>query len=74
MVNHPEMADVLDEVLRTLTHADVIEPDPRAGRQRYYRRRTGSLWLRVVTAFAGESDRFVTAFEQSNPPRGRRVS
>lgn len=69
-VNHPELTDDLDDVLRTMTAAEAIEPDPRPGRQRYYRQRQGSRWLRVVTVFAGEFDRFVTAFEQSNPPSG----
>lgn len=73
MVNHPEMADELNEVLRAMTDADLIEPDPRPGRQRYYRQLTTTHWMRAVTAFAGESVGFVTAFVQWNRPRGMRV-
>ena len=72
---HPELADALDEVIDALEHADVIESDPRPGRQRYYRRLvpSGGVWLRVATEFAGPRDRLVTAFEQTQVPHGRRV-
>ena len=44
------------------------EPDPRPGRERYFGRRGPQEWLRVVTEFAGDIDRVVTAFPQSTDP------
>ena len=73
MRGHPELTDSLDEVIETLKNADVIEADPRPGRQRYYRRLvpSGRVWLRVVTEFAGSRDLLITAFEQDTVPAGR---
>ena len=72
---HPELVEALEEVIYALENAQVIESDPRPGRQRYYLRLnpSGNLWLRVVTEFAGPRDRLVTAFEQTSVPAGRRT-
>ncbi|MCP9491263.1 MAG: hypothetical protein MSC31_15510 [Solirubrobacteraceae bacterium MAG38_C4-C5] len=44
--DHPELGDQLQQVLGTVTAPDHVEPDPRVGRRRCYRRRVGpSNWL-----------------------------
>ena len=46
--DHPELRDHLERVLGTVTAPDHAEPDPRASRRRYYRRRVGpNRWLLV---------------------------
>jgi hypothetical protein len=39
------------------------------GRERYFHRGGPLRWIRVVTELAGNVDRVVTAFPQSNDPR-----
>jgi hypothetical protein len=47
--DHPGLRAHLEHVLGTVTKPDHAEPDPRARRRRYYRRRVGpSRWLLVV--------------------------
>jgi uncharacterized protein YuzE len=49
---HPELRDHLDQVVGTVAEPDHAEPDPRAQRRSYYRRRVGpSRWLLVVVSF-----------------------
>jgi hypothetical protein len=66
--NHPKMARVLDAVMDTVRLPDHREPDPRAGRERYFRRGGPERWIRVVTEFDDDRDRVVTAFPQTNEP------
>jgi hypothetical protein len=66
---HAELADHLDDVMRTIRGPDFREADPRQGRDRYFRRAGRLGWIRVVTEFAGDVDRIITAFPQSNDPR-----
>jgi hypothetical protein len=39
--DHPELVDQLTQELGTVSAPDHVEPDPRAGRRRYNRRRVG---------------------------------
>lgn len=64
------MSEYLAETMTAVKAPDHREPDPRAGRERYFRRGGPLRWIRVVTELAGEHDRFVTAFPQSNSPTG----
>jgi hypothetical protein len=66
---HVEMTEYLAETMATIKMPQHREPDPRAGRERYFRRGGPLKWIRVVTEFIGDSDRVVTAFPQSNDPR-----
>jgi hypothetical protein len=68
---HVEMQDYLDEVMAAIMSPDHREPDVRPGRERYFRRGGPLRWIRVVTQFAGDVDRVVTAFPQSNDPASR---
>jgi hypothetical protein len=65
---HPELEGLLADVLDTIAAPDHREPDPRPGRERYFRRHAKRGWIRVVTEFGGTADRVVTAFLQENPP------
>jgi hypothetical protein len=64
------MAAHLDDVTRVIELPEFREPDPRVGRERYFGRRGPMRWLRVVTEFAGRTDRVVTAIPQDNEPDG----
>lgn len=65
---HAEMAGYLGETMNAVESPDHREPDPRAGRERYFRRGGPLIWIRVVTEFRGGADNVVTAFPQSNDP------
>jgi hypothetical protein len=67
---HPAMERCLDDLLAALEAPDLRQPDPRAGRERFFRRGGPQAWVRVVVEFAGEFDRVVTAFPQRNDPEG----
>lgn len=70
---HVEMRDNKDMLLEAIGQPDYQEPDPRAGRERYWLRCRAPFpfrWLRVVVEFAGDADRVVTAFGQDNDPEG----
>jgi hypothetical protein len=69
---HPGMADYLGEVMDAIRMPEYRENDPQVGRQRYFRQGGPEVWLRVVAEFAGNVDRVVTAFPQSNDPRSER--
>ena len=66
----PELADEADLILAVVAQPDHREPDPRPGRERFYRRDLdGRRWLRVIVDFTEEPAWVVTAFVQQNPPR-----
>jgi hypothetical protein len=67
---HAEMLGYLQETVDTIESPDHREPDQAPGRERYFRRGGPQRWIRVVIEFAGETDRLVTAFPQSNDPSG----
>jgi hypothetical protein len=71
---HPEMEDHLDDVVQTLENPDYREPDPRPGRERFFRRGGPQSWIRVVIEVDGPFDRVVTAFPQVNEPNDWRRS
>jgi len=66
---HVEMTDYVAETMTAITAPDDREPDVRPGRERYFYRGGPLRWIRVVTELAGDVDRVVTAFPQSNDPR-----
>jgi hypothetical protein len=66
---HIEMSEYLAETMSTIESPDYREPDPRAGRERYFGQGGPERWIRVVTEFDGDTDRVVTAFPQTNDPR-----
>lgn len=62
-----------DTLLAAIRQPDLQEPDPHPGRERYWLRCRAPFpfrWMRVVVEFAGDADRFVTAFGQDNDPEG----
>ena len=70
---HVETRDSQEMLLEAIRRPDYQEPDPRAGRERFWLRCSPPFpfgWLRVVVEFSGEADRFVTAFGQDNDPEG----
>lgn len=70
---HVEMRDHRDTLLEAIRRPDYQEPDPRAGRERYWLRCRAPFpfrWLRVVVEFKGDADRIITAFGQDNDPEG----
>jgi hypothetical protein len=70
VAEHEEMASHFDAVLATLRLPDYRTPDPRPGRERYYKEGVGPQnWLRVVLKFDGAVDRLVTTFGQPDDPR-----
>jgi len=66
---HVEMSEYLSETMAAIEAPDHREPDRHVGRERYFGRGGPIGWIRVVSEFAGDSDRVVTAFPQSNDPR-----
>ena len=65
---HVEMSEFLAETMTAIKTPDHREPDPRAGRGRFFRRGGPERWIRVVTEFSRDADRVVTAFPQSDDP------
>lgn len=63
------MSEHLADTIAAIRAPDHREPDPRAGRERYFARGGPLRWIRVVTELQGDVDRVVTAFPQSNDPR-----
>ena len=61
---HPEIADHLDAILHTVSDPDHRQPDPVAGRERFFRRGGPERWMRVVT----DVEQIITAFAQTNDP------
>jgi hypothetical protein len=68
---HVEMSEYLAETMNAIKTPDHREPDPRAGRERFFRKGGPEHWIRAVTEFSGDADRVVTAFPQSEDPRQR---
>jgi hypothetical protein len=69
--DHPELRAHLEHVVSTVTHPDHAEPDRRARRRRYYRRRVGpSRWLLVVVSFEQQPGRIITAVATRKDPKG----
>lgn len=66
------MVGYLKETLMTIEQPEHREPDPVVGRERMFRRGGPQRWIRVVVEVAGDGDRLVTAFPQSNDPAGPR--
>jgi hypothetical protein len=66
---HVEMSEYLAETMVAIEAPDHREPDPQAGRERYFHRGGPLRWIRVVAELSGDVDRVVTAFPQSNDPR-----
>jgi len=68
-LDHPEIADHLDEVLETVTRPDHVEPDVLPGRTRFYRRNVGpSRWLLVVVSYEQEPAGIITALANRKDP------
>jgi hypothetical protein len=68
--DHPELDPHLQETLDTVAAPDHTEPDPREGRQRFYRRGVGpSGWLLVVVSFEQEPGRIITALAVRKAPK-----
>ena len=68
---HPELARHRDAVLATVAAPDHRGPDPRQGRERYWRRGMGpTRWLMVVVDFTSVPPRVVTAYGNRKDPPG----
>jgi hypothetical protein len=70
----PELLDDLDALIQAIAKPEHREPDPRPGRERFYRRRVTDRirWVRVVVDFNREPAVVVTAFiQRKNPTRKR---
>lgn len=70
VVDHPELRDLLEQVLEVISAPDHVEPDPQADRRRYYQRSVGpSKWLMVVVSFEQEPARIITALALRKDPK-----
>jgi hypothetical protein len=68
--DHPGLRGHLEHVLATEAKPDHAEPDPRARRRRYYRRRVGpSRWLLVVVSFEQQPGRIITPVATRKDPK-----
>ena len=68
---HPEVASHREALLATVSAPDHRGPDPRPGRERYWRRGLGpSRWLMVVVDFGAVPARVVTAYGNRRDPPG----
>lgn len=68
---HPELALYQDEIILTVRSPAHRSPDPRPGRERYYRIGLGpSRWLFVVVDFNETPARIVTAYGNRKDPPG----
>jgi hypothetical protein len=71
LTQHREMAPHRDAVLQTVAAPDHRRPDPRPGRERFYRRGAGpSRWCFVVVDFTVAPARIVTALGTRRDPPG----
>jgi hypothetical protein len=70
VVDHPEVAPLIGEVLDAVAAPDHVEPDPiRRDRTRYYLHNAGpSEWLLVVVSYEQEPARIVSAFANRKDP------
>jgi hypothetical protein len=71
LAEHPELAPCRDEIMATVGATDHSRPEPRPGRERYYRAEVGpSRFLFVVVDFNQTQARIVTAYASRKiPPR-----
>ncbi|MBV9339053.1 MAG: hypothetical protein JO243_24455 [Solirubrobacterales bacterium] len=68
---HPELEPHRDAVLDVVAAPDHRGPDPRTGRERYWRRGLGpSRWLMVVVDYVSVPARVVTAYGNRKDPPG----
>jgi hypothetical protein len=68
--DRPELAGHQVDIMSTVAEPDHIEPDPRPGRARYYRRWLGpSRWLLVVVSFEQRPARIITALAMRKDPK-----
>ncbi len=71
VTEHDEMTPHRTAVMATITSPEHRQPDPRAGRERYWRRGLGpSRWLLVVVDFDVDPARVVTAYGNRKDPPG----
>lgn len=63
---HAGAAD-LELIDRTIRDPDARRPDPRAGRERFFRRQ-GDLWVLAVVEFGEVPAIIVTVFSADGPP------
>ncbi len=69
---HREMAGHREAIMAAVARPHVRHPDPRPGRERYYRRGVGpSRWLFVVIDFTTSPARIVTALGNRRDPQER---
>jgi hypothetical protein len=70
LTNHPEIRPFIGAVLGTVHEPDVITPDRRRGRWRYWQTSTGpSRWLYVVVEWHVVEPYVVTAYgKRKDPP------
>jgi hypothetical protein len=68
--DHPEISPFINDVLGTVRIPDVITPDPRRGRWRYWQADAGpSRWLFVVVEWRAVEPHVVTAYgKRKDPP------
>jgi hypothetical protein len=66
----PELLNELDAIMSTITQPELREPDPRPGRERFYRRHVTDRvrWMRVVVDLNTDPAVIVTAFIQRKKP------
>ncbi len=71
LTEHAEMAPHQAGVMATIEQPEHRRPDPRSGRERYWRRGFGpSRWLLVVVDFGVAPARVVTAYGNRKDPSG----
>jgi hypothetical protein len=72
----PELLDEVDAIIAAVARPDIREPDPRPGRERFYRRHATDRirWMRVVVDFNRDPAVIVTAFIQRKNPTNRLMS
>jgi len=67
------LLDHIDAIMATVSEPDWRQPDPRPGRERFYRQHLDlTRWMRVVVDFGKEPARVVTAAIQHHDPREQR--
>jgi len=63
------MVPLIEEVLDVVRHPDVITPDPKHARWRYWRTGLGpTRWVRVVVAWNTHPPEIKTAFPDGDEP------
>jgi len=68
---HAELALCREEIMATVSSPNHRSPDPRPGRERYYRSDLGpSRWLFAVVNFDETPARIVTAYANRKDPPG----